>query len=76
MILLCTRRDSNPYRRYRKPKFYPLNYGCLGSGCKYRRIFKKVAIVLRQFLSIILSTHAEGLVYNCFSNSQSCTSFK
>lgn len=23
----CSRRDSNPYRRYRKPKFYPLNYG-------------------------------------------------
>lgn len=25
---LCTRRDSNPYRWYRKPEFYPLNYGC------------------------------------------------
>ena len=27
-ILMCTQRDSNSYRRYRKPKFYPLNYGC------------------------------------------------
>jgi site-specific DNA recombinase len=27
-LVWCTRRDSNSYRRYRKPKFYPLNYGC------------------------------------------------
>lgn len=24
---VCARRDSNPYRWYRKPQFYPLNYG-------------------------------------------------
>lgn len=29
VIILCTRRDSNPYRWYRKPQFYPLNYGCM-----------------------------------------------
>lgn len=27
LLVLCARRDSNPYRWYRKPKFYPLNYG-------------------------------------------------
>lgn len=26
---MYTRRDSNPHRWYRKPIFYPLNYGCI-----------------------------------------------
>ena len=26
---LYTRRESNPYLRYRKPPFYPLNYRCV-----------------------------------------------
>ena len=53
LLKLCARRDSNPYRWYRKPKFYPLNYGrkklkCLRynygrilseSGCKYTDLY-------------------------------------
>ncbi len=36
---MCPRRDSNSYRWYRKPKFYPLNYGdnCFSSACKNRK---------------------------------------
>ncbi len=26
-VLVCPRRESNPHLRFRKPPFYPLNYG-------------------------------------------------
>ena len=31
-LLLCSRRDSNSYRWYRKPEFYPLNYGNISAN--------------------------------------------
>gem|GEM_PF-2086664 len=45
LVVLCTRRNSNPYRRYRKPKFYPLNYGCM-----YRAANIGVFLKIRQQL--------------------------
>ena len=27
ILLSCPRRESNPHLRFRKPSFYPLNYG-------------------------------------------------
>ena len=36
----CTQQESNLHRRFRKPLFYPLNYGCFALIlCGSQRIF-------------------------------------
>ncbi len=47
-IFSYTRRESNPYLRYRKPTFYSLNYRCfLFSGDKNTILFGMFLMILQ-----------------------------